>query len=114
MNTSTDSSIISGKIANMHLWKVAGALHKPKGIRLKKRGFFQECIFQVIRKRFEFRIRRRFFKRCLDLIISVKGDFFNGSSSVSDSDSEFSSTVIAMNASKSAKSFSSRMVPLMK
>nr|GEV53682.1 hypothetical protein [Tanacetum cinerariifolium] len=76
----------------------------------KKRGFFQEYIFQVIRKRFEFKIRRRFFKRCFDFEIGVKSDFLNGGSSVSDSDSEFSSTVIAMNSSNSAKSFSSRMV----
>nr|GFC04915.1 hypothetical protein [Tanacetum cinerariifolium] len=39
--------------------------------------------------------------------------FSNGDSSVSDSDSEFSSAVIAMNSSNLAKSFSSRMVPLM-
>ncbi|GJW61621.1 hypothetical protein Tco_0110956 [Tanacetum coccineum] len=37
----------------------------------------------------------------------------NGGSSVSDLDSEFSSTVIAINSSNSAKSFSSRMVPSM-
>nr|GEW80902.1 retrovirus-related Pol polyprotein from transposon TNT 1-94 [Tanacetum cinerariifolium] len=42
-----------------------------------------------------------------------RGDFSNGGSSVSDSDWEFSSTVIAMNSSNSAKSFSSRMVPSM-
>ena len=35
MNTSAQSSIRSLNIENMHLWKVAGALHKPKGIRLK-------------------------------------------------------------------------------
>nr|GEV46155.1 phospholipase-like protein [Tanacetum cinerariifolium] len=34
MNTLTDSLIISWNIANMHLWNVAGALHRPKGIRL--------------------------------------------------------------------------------
>ncbi|GJR29913.1 hypothetical protein Tco_1106145 [Tanacetum coccineum] len=80
----------------------------------KKIGFFQEYIFQVIRKRFEFKIRRRFFKRCFDLVIGVKGDFFsNGGSLVSDSDLEFSSAVIALNSSNSAKSFSSRMVPSM-
>ncbi|GJX76085.1 hypothetical protein Tco_0322896 [Tanacetum coccineum] len=69
---------------------------------------------KVIRKRFEFMIRRRFLKRCLDLIIGIKGDFFNGGSSVLDSDLEFSSAVTAMNSSNSAKSFSSRMVPSIK
>ncbi|GKF24538.1 hypothetical protein Tco_0076860 [Tanacetum coccineum] len=53
----------------------------------KKRGFFQEYIFQVI--------------------------FSNGGSSVSDSDSKFSSAFNSMNSSNSAKSFSSRMVPSM-
>nr|GEX74718.1 hypothetical protein [Tanacetum cinerariifolium] len=38
----------------------------------KKRGFFQEYILQVIRKRFEFKIRRMFFKICFDLVIGVK------------------------------------------
>ncbi|GKB12298.1 hypothetical protein Tco_0846221 [Tanacetum coccineum] len=65
----------------------------------------------VIRKRFEFKIRRRFFKRYFDLVIGVKVIFSNGGSSVSDSNSEFSSTIIAMNSSNSAKSFSSRVVP---
>ncbi|MCI35467.1 hypothetical protein A2U01_0056688, partial [Trifolium medium] len=32
MNTSMDFSIILEKMANMHLWNVAGALHKPNGI----------------------------------------------------------------------------------
>ncbi|GJS79143.1 retrotransposon protein, putative, ty1-copia subclass, partial [Tanacetum coccineum] len=53
----------------------------------KKRGLFQEYIFQAI--------------------------FSNGGSSVLDSDLEFSSAVIAMNSSNLAKSFSSRMVPSM-
>nr|GEV24734.1 hypothetical protein [Tanacetum cinerariifolium] len=39
----------------------------------KKRGFFQKYIFQVIRKKFQFKIRRRFFKRFFDLVIGVKG-----------------------------------------
>nr|GEU58091.1 putative E3 ubiquitin-protein ligase LIN-1 [Tanacetum cinerariifolium] len=80
---------------------------------MKKRGFFQEYIFEVIRKKFKFKIRRRFFKRCFDLVIGVKVNFSNGGSLMSDSDSEFSSTVISMNSSNSEKSFSSRMVPLM-
>ncbi|GJX42582.1 hypothetical protein Tco_0257572 [Tanacetum coccineum] len=42
----------------------------------KKKGFFQEYIFEVIGKWFQFKIRRRFFKRRFDLIIGVKGDFF--------------------------------------
>nr|GEY04071.1 hypothetical protein [Tanacetum cinerariifolium] len=33
MKTSIVSSIMSWKMAIMHLWKVLGALHKPKGIR---------------------------------------------------------------------------------
>ncbi|GJX57794.1 hypothetical protein Tco_0287691 [Tanacetum coccineum] len=79
----------------------------PSGhtLKRKKRRFFQECIFQVIRKRFEFKICRRFFKRCLDLIIGVKGDFLNDGSSMSDSNSEFSSAVIAMNFIKFSKEF---------
>nr|GEX65709.1 hypothetical protein [Tanacetum cinerariifolium] len=46
---------------------------------------------------------RRFFNRCFDLVIGVKGDFLNGGSLVSDS--KFPSAVIAMNSSNSAKRF---------
>nr|GEX37245.1 reverse transcriptase domain-containing protein [Tanacetum cinerariifolium] len=48
------------------------------------------------------------------ILIGVKSDFSNGGSLVSDSDSKFSSAVIAMNSSNSAKSFSLRMVLSMK
>ncbi|GJZ12509.1 hypothetical protein Tco_0547739 [Tanacetum coccineum] len=86
---------------------------RPALDTLKKIGFFQEYIFHVIRKRFEFKIHRRFFEICFDLVIGVKIDFLNGGSLVLDSNSEFSSVVIAMNSSNSAKIFSSRMVPSM-
>ena len=33
INTSIHSSNSSEKMLNIHLWKVAGALHNPKGIR---------------------------------------------------------------------------------
>ncbi|GJU33979.1 hypothetical protein Tco_1182333 [Tanacetum coccineum] len=61
-----------------------------------KKGFFQEYIFEMIGKRFQFKIRKRFFKRRLDLIIDVKGDLFEW---------RFFSVRfrIAMNSSNSAK-----------
>ncbi|KAK2368632.1 hypothetical protein QL285_081815 [Trifolium repens] len=34
MNTSMDFSTMSKNIANMHLWKVVGALHRPNDILL--------------------------------------------------------------------------------
>ncbi|GJR11279.1 hypothetical protein Tco_0793931 [Tanacetum coccineum] len=48
---------------------------RPASDTLNKRGFFLEYIFQVIRKRFKFKIHRRFFKRCFDIVIGVKGVF---------------------------------------
>nr|GEV17335.1 hypothetical protein [Tanacetum cinerariifolium] len=41
----------------------------------EKRWFFQEYIFQIIRKGFKFKIRREFFERCFDFIIGADGDF---------------------------------------
>ncbi|GKC18400.1 hypothetical protein Tco_1020550 [Tanacetum coccineum] len=52
----------------------------------------------------------RFFKECFDFIICVMVIFSNGGSSASDSDSEFSSAVIAMNSSNSKKISSLRRV----
>nr|GEX55071.1 hypothetical protein [Tanacetum cinerariifolium] len=60
-----------------------------------------------------FKIRRRFFKRCFDLVIDVKGDLFEWWFFNVGSESEFSSAVIAINSSNLAKSFSLRMVPSM-
>ncbi|GJZ16798.1 hypothetical protein Tco_0552921 [Tanacetum coccineum] len=54
---------------------------------------------------FKFKIRWRFFKRCLDFIICIDGIFSNGDSSVSDSDSEFSSSTIVMNSLNSKTIF---------
>ncbi|GJV88566.1 hypothetical protein Tco_1532504 [Tanacetum coccineum] len=42
MNTSIKSSTMSWKIAVMHLWKVAGALHNPKVIL--RSGFFSSIV----------------------------------------------------------------------
>ncbi|GKB66885.1 hypothetical protein Tco_0928297 [Tanacetum coccineum] len=61
------------------------------------------------RKWFKFEIRKRFFERCFDVLMVI---FSNGGSLVSDSESEFSSAVIAMNSSNSAKISFSRRVPL--
>ncbi|GKB29991.1 hypothetical protein Tco_0869392 [Tanacetum coccineum] len=77
---------------------------------MKKRGFFQEYIFQIIRKRFKFEIHRRFFKRCFDLIISIDGDFFEWCIFSVGFRVRVSSAVIAMNSSNSAKISSSKRV----
>ncbi|GKC62983.1 Toll/interleukin-1 receptor domain-containing protein [Tanacetum coccineum] len=78
---------------------------------MKKIWFFQEYIFQIIRKRFEFEIRRRFFERCLDFIVGVDGDFLEWWFFGVRLDLELSSAVIAMNSSNSEKISSSRRVP---
>ncbi|GJX64867.1 hypothetical protein Tco_0299210 [Tanacetum coccineum] len=55
INTSKTSSTMSWKIVVMHCWKVAGALHKPKGILLKAnvlyrqgKGIFSSGIIQFV------------------------------------------------------------------
>ncbi|GJU31234.1 hypothetical protein Tco_1174823 [Tanacetum coccineum] len=86
----------SWPVCSQRWWKTQGQ---------KKKGFFQEYIFEMIGMWFQFKIRRRFFKRRLDLIIGVKGDFSNGGSSVLDSDLKFPSASFAHEFTKFCKWF---------
>ncbi|GJZ42679.1 hypothetical protein Tco_0589934 [Tanacetum coccineum] len=80
----------------------------------RKVGSSRTTYYKLSGGGFMFKFSWKFFERCFDFIIGVDGDFFfNGGSSVSDSDSEFSSAVIAMNLSNSEKISSSRRFPSM-
>ncbi|GJX40843.1 hypothetical protein Tco_0255833 [Tanacetum coccineum] len=96
MNNSTDSWIMSCQIANMHLWKVAGGLQRPKEFACKQ-GWTDTRNEE-----------KKVFPR-----MRILGDQEEVLSSRSVGDSVFSSIFMAMNLSNSEKILSSRGVPSM-